>query len=193
MRHTKSSGLFLRIGQEKLFLMIVLFGFSLVSTSNEVLHPVDSIERYLQSLPGFWSGEAIETPVGSMNYDMFFHSCSNGTIAGVAKTGASLHYWQFMPDQENFRLRFLSTFGGNRRSTLLLPWASEGEKLKFYAPGLKLLTLEFTFSKRVINIRVFHHDKPHVHIRLARANIKPTELSSHHAFSNSCQELPLGK
>ena len=175
----------------KLFLIVLLAGTSLAAAPNELLYPIKSIERHLQILPGFWKGEAIETPVGPMNYDMVFHTCSDGTIAGVAKTGASLHYWQFKPNQGDLRLRFLSTFRGNRNPVLLLPRVSEGETLKFYAPKLKILTLDITFSKTRIDIRIFHHDKPHVHIRLTQTNDRPTELSPHHTLPNSCRGYPI--
>lgn len=172
-------------------LTAVLIGFSSSVAPKEPLQPSVDFEKYMQDLPGYWAGEAIETPVGSMSYDIFFYTCSNGTIAGVAKTGASLHYWQFKLGEDSLPLRFLSTFRGNRKPTLLLPWASEGAILKYYAPEQKILTLEITFSKSIINIRVFHHNKPHVHIRLTRVENRLSEPSLHHTLSNSCRGYPV--
>ena len=117
----------------KLLFALVFIGLSSFATSKKLSHPGDRIDSYLQSLPGFWEGEAIETPVGPMSYDTIFHTCSNETIAGVAKTGASLHYWQFRPGQNNLQLRFLSTFRGNRKPIQLLlrgPTAAEDIQLE---------------------------------------------------------------
>ena len=151
------------------------------------------MERFLQSLPGFWVGEAIETPVGRLNYDMVFHACSDRLVAGVAKTGASLHYWQFIRDQDNHRIRFLSTFRGNRMPIILLPHSFEGEGLNYYAPDLKMLTLTIDHSPKVIDIRVFHHGKPHVHIQLTRGDDRQSQLSPHYSLANSCRGFPRGQ
>lgn len=193
MRHPKNSWSFLWFQSAKPLLTAVLIGFSSFAESNEPFRPGVNFETYLQDLPGFWKGEAIETPVGSMSYDIFFYACSNGIIAGVAKTGASLHYWQFKPGEDNLSLRFLSTFRGNRKPILLLPRSSEGAILKYYAPEQNFLTLEITFSDPIINIQVFHHDKHHVHIRLTRAKNRLNEPSPHHTLSNSCRGYPIRK
>lgn len=180
----------IQTGLVKWALVATLAGFLSSATSNEPAYSNDKLDSYLQSLPGFWKGVAIETPVGSMSYDIFFHTCNDGTIAGVAQTGASLHYWQFIPHQNKPHLKFLSTFRGNRTPVLLLPRASDGSTLKFYAPELALLTLEVTFSKSTVDIRVFHHDKPHVHIRLTQTRKGPVEPALHHTLSNSCRGYP---
>lgn len=190
MRHSENSWSILWLQPAKPLLTAVLIGFSSFAASNAPVDPVINIESYLQDMPGFWEGEAVETPVGPMSYDMFFHTCSDGTIAGVAKTGASLHYWQFIPDGDKSSIRFLSTFRGNRKPVLLLPRASEGAMVKYYAPELDILTLEVTFSKSTINVRVFHYHKPHVHIRLTRVKDRRTEPSQHHTLSNSCRGHP---
>ncbi|MCG7987302.1 MAG: hypothetical protein JAY64_19960 [Candidatus Thiodiazotropha weberae] len=149
------------------------------------------MEQLLQSLPGFWMGEAIETPVGRMNYDIVFHTCSDGIIAGVAKTDASLHYWQFIRNQDNHRIRFLSTFIGNRIPIVLLPQPTEGRALSYYAPDLKMLTLAINHSPSIIDIRVFHHGKPHVRIQLTQEDGKQVQLPPHHSLSNSCRGFPI--
>ncbi|MCG8094138.1 MAG: hypothetical protein JAZ17_11025 [Candidatus Thiodiazotropha endolucinida] len=175
----------------KSYLTAVLLGLLSVSAASETHLSGDRMEQLLQSLPGFWMGEAVETPVGRMNYDMVFHTCSDGIVAGVAKTGASLHYWQFIPNQDNHRIRFLSTFRDNRSPTVLLPQPTEGRALSFHAPDLKMLTLTINHSPTVINIRVFHHGKPHVHIQLSQEDGKQTQLAPHHSLSNSCRGSPI--
>ncbi|MEH6470350.1 MAG: hypothetical protein V7752_03795 [Halopseudomonas sp.] len=172
-----------------LLIIVLLTASSSAIAANE---SSDSAQHQLQSLPGFWKGEAVETPVGPMNYDMVFHRCREGTIAGVAKTGASLHYWQFKPDEIPVQLRFLSTFRGNRTPVQLLSKRSEGAVLEFYAPELELLTLGITFSTTNVDIRIYHYGNPHVHIRLARTDNRPAELAQHHSLPNSCRGYPLG-
>jgi hypothetical protein len=147
------------------------------------------IDELLNSLPGYWEGEAIETPVGAMDYDIFFHSCSDGRVAGVAETGASLHYWQFSRQEERLQLRFLSTFAGNRTPVRLLTAGPEGETLKFFAPEKEILTLGITLTPSRIDIHVFHREKPHVHIRLKRTSRPADDNRPHHTGSQSCKRL----
>ena len=150
----------------------------------------DRIEAILRSLPGYWHGKAIETPLGPMDYDMLFHSCSDGTIAGVANTGASLHYWQFSHRDGNLRIRFLSTFAGNRTPVLLKPTVPSGASLNFFAPQREILTLGITATENQIDIRVFHWGKPHVQIRLSGSTKPPQEMPPHHSLVNSCRGKP---
>ncbi|MCU7865110.1 MAG: hypothetical protein KZQ92_14155 [Candidatus Thiodiazotropha sp. (ex Lucinoma borealis)] len=175
----------------KPYLTAILIGLSPISAGSESHLPGDRTEQLLQSLPGFWMGEAIETPVGRMNYDIVFHDCSDRIVAGVAKTGASLHYWQFIRSQENYRIRFLSTFMGNRIPIELLPQPIEGTALNYYAPDMKMLTLAIKHSPTVIDIRVFHHGKSHVHIQLIQGGDRKAELPPHHSLSNSCRGFPI--
>lgn len=161
-----------------------------VSSADEFRLSQKQIESFLNNLPGFWQGEAIETPVGEMDYDMLFHSCDDGAVAAVAKTGASLHHWKFSVQDENLRISFLSTFAGNRLPVRLKPAAPEGATLNFYAPQRKILTLGITNSESQIDIHVFHNAKPHVHIRLVRANHPPEGLTPHHSLINSCRGSP---
>ncbi|MCP3867817.1 MAG: hypothetical protein GY703_06930 [Gammaproteobacteria bacterium] len=188
------SGCIIRLPRYGILMSIMLvawLGFSSPATSNESVRLSDEADAYLKGLPGFWKGVAVETPVGSMNYDIFFHTCKDGTIAGVAQTGASLHYWQFMPDRELPRLRFLSTFRGNRTPALLLSRSSDESTLNYYAPELEILSLQITFTASTVDIRVFHHGRPHVHIRLTRKQRRPAELSSHSILANSCRGYPI--
>ncbi len=74
------------IARMRLVVFVALMMFASIAAANEFRLPEDRIEAFLELLPGFWQGEAIETPVGSMAYDMLFHSCGDGALAGVAKT-----------------------------------------------------------------------------------------------------------
>jgi hypothetical protein len=45
-----------------------------------------------------------------------------------------------------------------------------------------LLTVSATLAESIIDIRVFHYDEPHVHIRLTRLEPQPTD-ARHAAIS----------
>ena len=152
----------------------------------------ESSREILQRLPGDWNGEAIVTPIGPMDYDIVFHTCSDGTVAGVAKTGASLHYWIFIRDLEALRLRFLSTFNGNRKPIYLVSSSSEERIIKFHTPSLKFLTLDMEHTDRLVDLRVYHDNQLHVHIRLQRKTEPSTEPLPHHSRTNSCRGAPEG-
>ena len=174
----------------RLCLFAALTTLTSVCAATEFRLSEERIGAILGILPGYWYGEAIETPVGRMDYDMLFHSCSEGTIAGVANTGASLHYWQFSHRDENLHIRFLSTFAGNRTPVQLIPSLPEGARLNFFAPQQEILTLGITAMQNQIDIRVFHHGKPHVYIRLKDAGNAPQEMHPHHSLHNSCRGSP---
>ena len=160
------------------------------SSATEFRFARNRIGGLLHSLPGYWAGEAIETPVGPRDYDIYFHPCGDGRVAGVAQTGASLHYWQFSKKDGRLRLEFLSTFAGNRSPVTLIPdGPEEGESLKMFAPAKPLLTLGISFSESQIDIHVFHYGKPHVHIRLKRSTQPLDDNPPHHRRSRSCRKL----
>lgn len=144
----------------------------------------------LQKLPGYWNGEAIITPVGPMDYDIIFHTCSDSTVAGVAKTGASLHYWIFIRDLETLRLRFLSTFNGNRKPIYLVSSSSGDRIIKFLTPSLKFLTLDMEHTDQMVDLRVFHNNQLHVHIRLLKGMHPKAEPLPYHSRKNSCRGTP---
>ena len=169
--------------------MICLSAFPLCAT-DRAADTQKEYEKLLRELPGYWHGEAVETPVGPMNYDIMFHDCPDGAISGVAKTGASLHYWRFITHQDVRHLQFLSTFMGNRTPILLVRRDSEKESLFFYAPARSILSLDIKHTKSNIDIQVFHHDKPHVRILLNKAEDNPATPDQHHRLVNSCN-LPL--
>ena len=145
----------------------------------------------IAQLPGFWDGQAVETPVGPVNYDIQFHSCRDGSIAGVANTGASLHYWKFWPEERPVRLRFLSTFRDNREPSFLVADRMEESSLHFLAPELELLSLNFSLSGNEAEIQVFHHGEPHVQVRLSKIEGCPVSEQPYHGMQNSCRGSPL--
>lgn len=147
------------------------------------------VNELFAALPGLWNGQAIETPVGPVGYAMNFHQCGEGVVAGVADTGASFHYWRFWKSDGALRLTFLSTFRGNREPTQLVPNKFEENTIWFYAPELALLTVSITLDESNIDIRVFHHRKPHVYIRLVRADKSLTESEHEDSLARSCKNI----
>ena len=133
------------------------------------------IDNFFTSLSGNWDGRAIETPIGPVDYAINFYSFNKGGIAGVAKLGVSNHHWRFWRADGELRLTFLSTFRGNQKPTQLVLSKIEENTFHFYAPKLALLTLSVTINEPNVDIRVFHHQKPHVYIRLTRSDTPVTK------------------
>jgi len=128
------------------------------------------IDHFMASIQGTWNGRAIETPVGPVGYDITFHSCSSNKIAGIAELKASNHHWQFWRSNNALHLSFLSTFRGNQNPIQLVASKAEENTLHFYAPKLDLLTVTVTPFDQHIDLRIFHHQQPHVYIRLKNSN-----------------------
>ena len=151
--------------------------------------PENIVDGFFAALPGHWDGRAIETPVGPVDYAINFHVCDQGVIAGVAELNVSDHHWRFWRSDGELRLTFLSTFRGNREPTQLVVSSTEANTIRFHAPELRLLTLSVTLAEPNVDIRVFHHQKPHVYIRLSRSNssMKQAELPAY--IEKSCKLL----
>ena len=149
----------------------------------------DPAQAMLTTLPGSWDGTAIETPVGKLDYAMNFHPCSEGVVAGVADPGAALHYWRFWQFDGELRLTFLTTFRGNQEPTQLVVNKIEASTVWFYAPELALLTVSVTLDEPYVDLRVFHHGKPHVYIRLTRLDKPMTASERAESLARSCKTL----
>ena len=147
------------------------------------------IDRFFAALAGSWDGRAIETPVGPVDYAITFHGCDEAVVAGVAELSVSDHYWQFRRSGDELRLSFLSTFRENREPTQLLVSGIEGSTIRFHAPELALLTLSVTLAEPNIDIRVYHHLKPHVYIRLTRSDMKMSDVERARNEGKSCKKL----
>ncbi len=167
-------------------LIAVLLSGSVSAATEAYPLPQERIHHFLNALLGPWDGEAVETPVGSVDYDITFQECDDGAHVGVAETGASLHYWRFFEVRGGLRLRFMSTFAGNRQSTLLLPSGIQENAIRLFAPQQEILTLNITPERSQIDIRVFHWGKPHVRIVLERKTSPQTPP----AHGELCSQLP---
>lgn len=140
-------------------------------------------------LAGSWDGQAIETPIGPVDYAITFHACAEQTIAGVAELRVSDHHWRFWIDRGELRLTFLSTFLGNQQPTQLIVSKIEGSEIWFHAPELTLLTLSVAMVEPHVDIRVFHHHEPHVYIRLTRSDRLMAKAERERNVEKSCKSL----
>ncbi|HID82797.1 MAG TPA: hypothetical protein EYH06_08855 [Chromatiales bacterium] len=170
-------------------LFVVLFSQFAYAADLENALSNNLVDELFATLPGSWHGRAIETPVGPIEYAMNFHECVVAVVAGVADTGASLHFWRFWKSDGELRLTFLSTFRGNQKPTQLVANQFEENMIWFFAPELALLTLSITMNEAAINIHVFHHQKPHVFIRLTRTDKSMSESEREESEKKSCKKL----
>lgn len=126
------------------------------------------IDRFLSAIEGEWIGQAETTPIGPRPYDISFTETAPGNVEGSVDTGASTHYWTFFDEAGRLRIRFLSTFGGNREPIFLDVDKRESEGIVFRAARPPLLSVRVSLSPEQLRIDVFHWDEPHVEIRLTR-------------------------
>ena len=151
--------------------------------------PADDVAgRFFEALPGIWEGRAIETPVGPVDYPVRFHVCDQGVVAGVAELKLSDHHWYFHHSGEGLKLTFLSTFRGNQEPVELVANETAGNTIWFHAPALPLLTLSVALAEPHIDIRVFHHQQPHVAIRLTRSDGHSTRTERSLNKTGSCRK-----
>ena len=126
------------------------------------------IHRFLSALEGEWIGRAGTTPIGPRPYDISFMQTAPGIVVGSVDTGASIHHWKFFEEDGRLRIRFLSTFGGNREPIFLDVDEREDEGILFRAARPPLLSVRVSVSPEPLRIEVFHWNEPHVEIRLTR-------------------------
>jgi hypothetical protein len=124
-----------------------------------------------------------------MEYAIHFHTCDNNVRAGVAELNVSDHHWRFWRSDGELRLTFLSTFRGNQAPTQLLVSKIENDTIWFHAPGLALLTLSVTVVEPHVDVRVYHHDEPHVYIRLTRSDRQMSDSERTQNKVKSCRKL----
>lgn len=148
-----------------------------------------NMEKLVSTLPGTWNGRAIETPVGPVDYAISFHACDKDVVSGIAELDVSDHHWQFWLSDGQLRLTFLSTFRGNQEPVQLVVSHAAENTIHFHAPALPLLSLSVALNERVVKIRVFHHKKPHVYIRLVRSNTLMSEEERAEGEAKSCKIL----
>jgi hypothetical protein len=126
------------------------------------------IASFLDRIQGAWQGQAVLAPIGPRPYDISFARNAAGEIEGAAEPGGATHTWTFHRDGEGLKLRFLTTFRGNREPMLLTARGEWDGTLVFRALRPEFLSVRMRVETQILVIRVFHGDRLHVEIRLRR-------------------------
>jgi hypothetical protein len=121
---------------------------------------------FLAAVEGPWEGQARVTPIGPRPYNMTFVRTAPRRVEGEAHPGASIHYWTFYEEDETLKLRFLSTFGGNRQPLFLTATAEHDGEIVFHAPQPGFLAVHVRPQAETLTIQIFLRGKPHVEIHL---------------------------
>jgi hypothetical protein len=123
--------------------------------------------KFLIGLAGAWQGQAVITPIGPRPYDITFEFADT-CVTGQADPGAARHRWTFCPTADGLRLRFLSTFRGNRQPRLLHAVPEREGAVVFDAPNPRELQVSVESSPNRITVRVMRQYRLHVQIEWSR-------------------------
>jgi hypothetical protein len=123
---------------------------------------------FLRALEGAWQGEARVTPVGPRPYDITFTRTNSHALHGAALPGASAHYWTFYEEEEGLKLRFLSTFAGNRQPLFLTATTAHDGLMVFHATPPEFLEVRLRPQDDTVTVHIILRNKPHVAILLTR-------------------------
>lgn len=138
------------------------------ATSWAACQQAPSVGLFFDRLSGDWQGAAVITPVGPRPYDIRFERREPFWIYGQANPGGAIHHWGFYCEDAEFRLRFLSTFRGNRDPVLLDAIGITDTEIHFKAQNPAFLEVAVRPGDRHSVIEVLHHGERHVLIELAR-------------------------
>ena len=127
---------------------------------------VPGVTLFFDRLAGDWQGEAVVTPVGPRPYDIRFERLEPFWIYGQANPGAAIHPWGFYCEDDELRLRFLSTFRGNRDPLLLEAVRITDAEVQFKAQAPAFLEVAVRPGNSRSVIEVLHHGERHVLIEL---------------------------
>jgi hypothetical protein len=147
---------------------LVLYFPPLTGAGEPEIQPPTTERRsvFLAAVEGPWEGQARVTPIGPRPYDMTFVRTALRRVEGEARPGASIHYWTFYEEDETLKLRFLSTFGGNRQPLFLTATAEHNGVMVFHASQPGFLAVHVRPQAEMLTIRIFLRGKPHVEIHL---------------------------
>jgi hypothetical protein len=124
---------------------------------------------FLSMLAGPWKGNATITPVGPRPYDITFVFDDSKRLAGASRPGSeSTHYWTFFVKDNVLKLKFLSTFAGNRQPIYLTANAEEAGKWFFNTDDVNFLEVRIHPQKRATRIQIYIRGEHHVEIELTR-------------------------
>ena len=129
-------------------------------------------ERYgvfLSKLEGSWKGNATITPVGPRPYDITFIQDDYRLLAGASRpSSVSTHYWNFYVEDNILKLRFLSTFAGNRQPIYLKATAEKDGTWIFNTDDVQFLEVRIQPQMRTMRIQIYLRGEHHVEIELSR-------------------------
>jgi hypothetical protein len=108
------------------------------------------------------------TPVGPRPYDITFTPHPPNALRGAARPGASTHSWTFYEEDEALKLRFLSTFAGNRQPLSLTGVTAREGTVVFRTSVPDFLEVHVTPQAEATAINIILRGKPHVEIYLTR-------------------------
>ena len=126
------------------------------------------VGQFFDRLSGDWHGEAVTTPVGPRPYDISFERRDPFWIYGQTNPGAAIHHWGFYCEDVELRLRFLSTFRGNRDPVLLEAIRITDAEIHFKAQKPAFLEVKVRPGYTHSVFEVLHHGERHVLIELER-------------------------
>jgi hypothetical protein len=151
------------------FALLPIFGIALPRV---LAQPIASaqIKNFLAALEGSWDGEAVITPVGPRPYDITFKRSAPRRVEGAAHPGASIHYWVFYEADQSLKLRFLSTFAGNRQPTFLQAINEADGTVVFRASDPHFLEVRVTVKTHTATIHIILRGEHHVEIQLERSS-----------------------
>lgn len=125
-------------------------------------------DGFIRMIKGTWQGKAIRTPIGPVTYDITYRQTPQGIVQGSADLIASVHHWTFIPEAEDLKLCFLSTFAGNTEPLLLELVEVDENEYFFKAHDPSYLEVRITITETSLRKRIFLRGNPHVEIELAR-------------------------
>ncbi len=153
----------------RLVLVVAAFNAaSMAPAADERALDAADVSAFLGRIQGAWQGEASITPIGPRPYDISFAPNAAGEIEGAADPGGAIHTWTFHRDGEDLKLRFLSTFRGNRQPVLLKARGARDGAVIFQALRPEFLSVRIRAETQTLAMRVFHGDRLHVEIRVHR-------------------------
>lgn len=156
----------------KYLVWLTLFWLTLATTTEPILEQplsAEDIKAFLTDILGAWEGRGVLTPVGSLPYDICFAPIGDDGVKGLANPGAALHYWRFFKQDDSLRLRFLTTFRGNKQPLYLQAKTLRDNAVVFRAQRPSYLRVHVSLATDHAFIKVFLHNKLHVKILLEKS------------------------
>ncbi len=149
---------------------LLILPAALMADEDEPVQPLtlEHMDAFFTELEGDWRGRAVTTPVGPRPYDIVFLRNASDQLEGAAHPGAAIHYWTFQREDGAIKLRFLTTFGGNRQPLRLKATTEQDNAVIFQATQPNFLRVHVKVLSSKATIRILLRGKPHVEIRLLK-------------------------